>query len=136
MIIADTCTGSIIASGELAQEASRKHQEETAIAAENISALRPVWLDTVGWRVASAVYAEAEACIGISQAAAATGQSLTVSTSGDMEDASWSWTPGQRIYLTDTGTLSHTPGSTIKEMAFALTPTKIIVEPREAIEFA
>ena len=110
--------------------------QEEAIASEAISALQPIYFDSSGqWRVAHAnVEAEADAAFAIALTAATTGNTLTGVTMGEMEDSSWSWTPGKRIYLTDAGGLSHIASTSIvKEMALAITPTKILVEPREAL---
>lgn len=150
MLIVDTCLASVTAidTGATADTSDLQESidqlseqllettQETATAGLPISALRPVYLDNGQWKIAHAlVYAEAEACSGIAMTAASAGATLSVITAGDMEDASWSWTPGQRIYLSDTGSLTQSPGSIIKEVAFALTATKIIVDPGEAIEF-
>ena len=95
---------------EAVHNAVKEITQEEAIAAEAISALQPIYFDSGQWRVAHAnVEAEAEAAFAIAITAATSGNQLIGITMGEMEDSSWAWTPGKRIYLTDAGGLMSQP---------------------------
>lgn len=51
-------------------------------------------------------------CIGVSAGAAVDGAALAVQTSGEMTESSWSWNPGEPVYLGDNGLLTQTPTTT------------------------
>jgi hypothetical protein len=102
----------------------------TFIANEALSALRVVRLvgsteDQV--RYARPPEVEAEAPLGITATAAASGEAVTVVRSGSITDASWSWTPGAPVLCGANGTLTQTQPALpyIVAVGIASTPTTI-----------
>lgn len=70
--------------------------------------------------------------IGITTGAIITGDSGPVQVIGEMEEPSWTWTPGQQIYVDDQGVLTQTvpSGAWIVMIAIARTATMISINPR------
>lgn len=105
--------------------------DTSLIAGTSISALRCITTDANG----EAKYATPDTLanalvIGISTTSGNTGDTIVVKTSGQMTDASWSWTKGA-IYLGSNGTLTQTApsaGSVVVHVAKAITATTIIVD--------
>ena len=66
---------------------------------------------------------------GITSGAATTGNPVTVHHDGELEEASWTWTPGP-IYVSTNGTLTQTKPTTgwIMNAAVALTATRILIQ--------
>jgi hypothetical protein len=97
----------------------------------SISALRCITTNGSG----EAVYATPDSLanavvIGISTTAGNAGETITVKTSGQLTDASWSWTKGT-IYLGTNGVLTQTApsgGSIVVHVAKAITATTIIID--------
>lgn len=105
--------------------------DTTLVASTSLSALRCITTDGSG----QAKYATPDTLanavvIGISTTAANTGENITVKTSGQLTDASWSWTKGT-IYLGANGVLTQTApsgGSIVVHVAKAITATTIIID--------
>lgn len=105
--------------------------DTSLIAGTSISALRCITTDANG----EAKYATPDTLanalvIGISTTSGNTGDTIVVKTSGQMTDASWSWTKGA-IYLGANGTLTQTApsaGDIVVHVAKAITATTIIVD--------
>lgn len=97
----------------------------------SISALRCITTNSSG----EAVYATPDTLanavvIGISTTAGSAGDTITVKTTGELSDASWSWTKGA-IYLGANGVLTQTApsgGAIVVHVAKAITATKIIID--------
>lgn len=101
------------------------------IADEALSALRVVRAASPG-HVVYARHPEQEslAPVGITVTSALSGARVTVATTGEISDGTWSWTPGLPVLLGANGTLTQTapgPGSYIVQVAQALTATTIAV---------
>ena len=105
--------------------------DTTLVASTSLSALRCITTDGSGL----AKYATPDSLansvvIGISTTAASTGQNITIKTSGQITDASWSWTKGA-IYLGANGSLTQTAptgGSIVVHVAKAITATTLIID--------
>ena len=97
----------------------------------SISALRCITTDSSGLAKYATPDSLANAVvIGISTTAASTGQNITIKTSGQITDASWSWTKGA-IYLGANGSLTQTAptgGSIVVHVAKAITATTLIID--------
>ena len=97
----------------------------------SISALRCITTNANG----EAIYATPDTLanavvIGISTTSGSAGDTITVKTTGELSDASWSWTKGA-IYLGANGTLTQTApsgGSIVVHVAKAITATKILID--------
>lgn len=78
--------------------------------------------------------AHGELIVGLSNNAAATDGLVTVLTNGEMVEPSWSWTPGP-VFAGDNGVLTQTPpaGAWIRQVAVAVTATKVIIGARPSI---
>lgn len=76
-----------------------------------LSALQVVWEDEHGrvWPLGCTDLEHIFSLLGITLTAADAGQMVNVQRSGVLDDAAWSWTPGQRVYLGLAGQLTHTP---------------------------
>lgn len=83
----------------------------------------------------SAISSHGAAVIGITTAAASSGAAVSVQSQGTMTEPSFAFTPGQPIYLSGTGGLSHTPASSgvVLQVAVALTATTIIIDIKQPI---
>ena len=113
------------------------HQNYTASSA--LSGHRMVALADAG-QVALAnnsEYAHAVTTVGITLNAAASGASISVKSGGPIEFAGWSWTPGQRVFLGASGSMSQAPtgGLFTKALGFAITPTLLMLDIQPAIFF-
>jgi hypothetical protein len=77
--------------------------------------------------------AHADAVVGITTGAASAGADVTVQTTGEMIESSWSWSPGP-IWVGDNGLLTQTSPTSgwVQMIAIALSATKIVVTPRQA----
>lgn len=75
------------------------------------------------------------AVFGITTGAAASGASVLVKTSGEIEEPSWIWTPQGAIYLSTNGNLTQTPPTTgfCLALGYAVTSTKMLVNIGQAI---
>lgn len=106
-------------------------EAEEYIADEALSALRVVRAAGPG-RVCYArpPELEARAPIGITSAGAASGETITLVSRGEMRDASWFWTPGAPLLLGANGTLTQTQPSGqpyLVVMGVAVSATAIVV---------
>lgn len=98
---------------------------------EPISALRVVRLSGDGHvRLARPEEAESKSPLGISLQAAAPDNTLRVVLEGEASDDSWSWTPGQSVFLGTEGSLtgSQPPNQPMSiVVGTAPTPTSLMV---------
>ena len=105
--------------------------DTTLVASTSLSALRCITTDSSGLAKYATPDSLANAVvIGISTTAASTGQNITIKTSGQITDASWSWTKGA-IYLGANGTLTQTAptgGNIVVHVAKAITATTLIID--------
>jgi hypothetical protein len=105
--------------------------DTSLVAGESISALRCITTNGSG----QAVYATPDTLanavvIGVSTTSGSSGETITVKTTGELSDASWSWTKGA-IYLGANGVLTQTApsgGSIVVHVAKAITATKILID--------
>lgn len=98
------------------------------VAAETISALQIVFFDASGARVASAAdFAEVIGAVGIATTSATVGNTFNYQVAGELSDSSWAWTPSTPLYLSDSGVLSPTPGTHVRNIAVAISPTAIVI---------
>lgn len=83
-------------------------------AGETLSALRVVWDDEFGrvWPLSATDDAHVFLLVGLTLTAADAGGLVNVQRSGVVDDAAWSWTPGQRVYLGQGGALTVCPAET------------------------
>lgn len=81
------------------------------IAGVAISALRVVYEDALGrvFPLDATDDAHIFSILGIALTAADAGRAVSVQRSGPIDDASWGWVPGQRVYLGAAGGLSGEP---------------------------
>jgi len=111
-------------------------QTLSIVAAQNLSGHRMVVATSAG-----AVYADptnlahADALLGLTTGAALAGNQVDVLVAGEIEEPSWSWTPGLPLYVIASGLLSHTPPSAgwVQMVALAVTATRILLTPRQSI---
>jgi hypothetical protein len=105
--------------------------DTTLVASTSLSALRCITTDSSGLAKYATPDSLANAVvIGISTTSASTGQNITIKTSGQITDASWSWTKGA-IYLGANGSLTQTAptgGSIVVHVAKAITATTLIID--------
>ena len=105
--------------------------DTTLVASTSLSALRCITTDGSGLAKYATPDSLANAVvIGISTTAANTGENITIKTSGQLTDASWTWTKGA-IYLGSNGVLTQTAptgGNVIVHVAKAITATTIIID--------
>jgi hypothetical protein len=78
------------------------------------------------------VLADGLALVGITTGAIANGDAGAVQIMGSMTEVSWTWTPGLPIYSDDGGVLTQTlpSGSWVRQIAVAITATKIAITPQ------
>lgn len=105
--------------------------DTSIVASTSISALRCITTDGSGLAKYATPDTLANAVvIGISTTSGNAGETITVKTSGQLTDESWSWTKGT-IYLGSNGVLTQTApsnGSIIVHVAKAITATTIIID--------
>lgn len=105
--------------------------DTSIVASTSISALRCITTDGSGLaKYATPDTLANSVVIGISTTAGGAGDTITVKTTGELSDASWSWTKGA-IYLGANGALTQTAptgGSIVVHVAKAITATKIIID--------
>lgn len=67
---------------------------------------------------------------GISPYAGNSSTKMRVTREGLYEDSGWTWTPNAPIFISDQGVLTQTaPVGAIRRIGFALTPTKVNLDP-------
>jgi len=105
--------------------------DTSIVASTSISALRCITTDGSGLAKYATPDTLANAVvIGISTTSGNAGETITVKTSGQLTDGSWSWTKGT-IYLGSNGVLTQTApsgGAIIVHVAKAITATTIIID--------
>ena len=108
----------------------------TTTAGEALGGHRCVLLDAAG----SAFYADCSVpahfgrLAGITQGAAAAGDSTTIVKSGVMVEPSWSWTANAPVFLGHTGLLTQTAPSGFQQVVgVALSATTLFINPREPL---
>lgn len=79
--------------------------------------------------------ADAGKVLGITMNAALTGAAVNVQATGEVDEVSWSWTPGLPVYVGPAGALTQTPpvNGFIQAVGMAVSPTKLAVGIRPAI---
>lgn len=107
-------------------------------AGETLSALVAVWEDEQG-RVFALDQSDEDhvfCLLGLTLTAADAGQAINVQRSGVIDDDSWSWTPGQRIYLGAAGALTASPATTGFDVLIgtALSTRRIALNVQDPIE--
>jgi hypothetical protein len=72
--------------------------------------------------------AHAGKVIGITTGAVVSGSSTTIQVAGELEESTWSWSPGP-VYLSTNGLLTQTPPATgfLQKIGTAITSTKILI---------
>lgn len=97
-------------------------------AAGAVSALRAIVAEGgVGRYPDTAVPVDAGRVVGVSKSAAAAGDPFDVTTSGEISDGSWSWSPGA-VFVGAGGALSQSPGAGwVLEVGRAVGPTRLLV---------
>lgn len=114
-------------------------QTLTLTAAQDLSGHRVVVAGASGAAYADpAIPAHVDALLGLTTGAALTGEEATILAAGELTEPSWSWTPGLPLYVTAGGLLSHTPPASgwTQIAALALSATRIVLTPRQAINLA
>lgn len=73
--------------------------------------------------------------VGLTQGAAASGASVSIQTSGEMEEPSWTWTPGLPVYQAGIGQITQTVPETgfIREIGIATAPNKMSISFKSPI---
>lgn len=102
-------------------------------AGEAVGGQRAVGLDSSGdVRHFSATYFDV---IGVTQGAAASGQTVSVQIQDVLEEPSWAWVIGKPIFATENGILSQTPpvSGYLAVVGAAITSTKMRIEPEPPI---
>lgn len=75
--------------------------------------------------------------VGISTAATVVGQKVSIKSIGFMSEPSWTWTPGQPLFVTGAGVLTQTPPTgTVRRIAWAISATEINVDLFPTIQLA
>ncbi len=76
-----------------------------------------------------------DAVIGITTGAALAGETVSIQAAGEMVEPSWSWTPGQPIFVGASGALTQSPPANgwVQIVALAVTATRILIIGRQAI---
>lgn len=68
------------------------------------------------------------------------GMADAVLIAGEMAEPSWSWIPGEALYLGSNGAMTQIPpssaGLTLVELGRVVTPTRIVFDPRVLIALA
>lgn len=78
---------------------------------------------------------DAGGVLGVTMNAALTGDPVNVQATGEMDESSWSWTPGLPVFLGPLGTLTQTPPITGFQLVIgvASAPTKLVISIKQAI---
>lgn len=78
---------------------------------------------------------DAGGVLGVTMNAALIGDPVNVQATGEMEEVSWSWTPGLPVFLGPLGTLTQTPPTTGFQLVIgvASAPTKLVISIKQAI---
>ena len=108
------------------------------LAGEPLSALRVVWEDELGYVRALDASDEAHVfrLLGLTSTAAQYAEPVNVMRSGVMEDDSWNWLPGARLYLGASGAVTSTPPTSGFDVLIgtALSPKRIALNLQDPIE--
>ena len=104
-------------------------------AGQDLSGHRVVSVNSSGLIVYADPSGTDVAFAGLTVAAAISGTTVAFVTSGVVEEPSWNWTPGTKLFVGPAGVLSSTAptSGTSKVCAVALTPTSINVAPQISI---
>lgn len=107
------------------------------VAGETVSGHRVVRIDASdqAWYADNTAPADVDAIYGLTLGAALVGGNVLVQYFGPITEPSWTWTTASPLFLTASGMLSHTPPVTgfLLTVGFALTPTKIMFNPKMPI---
>lgn len=105
-------------------------QTATLVAARDLSGHRAVAATASGADYADPdTPAHAGAVLGITTGAVLDGEQATIQTAGEMTEPSWTWTPGQTLYVGAMGQLASAPPTTgwVRPIATAITATRILI---------
>jgi len=100
-------------------------------AANTIPIHSAVILTSTGADIASSSnVTHASKVIGISSTSALQNTTISVATSGDIIEPSWTWIEGNPIYLASNGSLTQTPPTSgfILQVGMAATPIKMLIQ--------
>ena len=78
---------------------------------------------------------DAGGVLGVTMHAVLSGDPVNVQAAGELEEVSWSWTPGLPVFLGPLGTLTQTPPATGFQLVIgvASAPTKLVISIKQAI---
>ena len=78
---------------------------------------------------------DAGGVLGVTMHAVLSGDPVNVQATGEMDESSWSWTPGLPVFLGPLGTLTQTPPTTGFQLVIgvASAPTKLVISIKQAI---
>lgn len=105
--------------------------ENTFVAVGGISALRAVSFDGAGVSHTDPASADAlAAMIGVSTSSSLAGGAAIIETDGEITDASWSWTPGDALFVGANGVLTDIAPTSIalRQVAVAVSSNTIRVD--------
>jgi len=82
--------------------------------------------------------AHANRIIGMATQAAGAGEALLVQTEGEHDEPSWSWTPGDRLYLGTNGAIQSTAPASgfVCQIGWAETATKVVIQIGQSLVLA
>jgi hypothetical protein len=107
------------------------------IAGEALGGHRAVKADSSGEAVYPDISAPGDgaAIIGITAGSASISASVSVQTSGEMDEPSWTWTPGLPVFADDDGLLTQSvpSGTWIRVIGLAALSTRLVIRPDPAV---
>jgi hypothetical protein len=110
------------------------------LSGEELSGHRVVMVDMDGlvYYADKDTIQDSQRVLGITVGAVSQGVEINISTLGEMTELTWNWIAGLAIFLGNDGVLTQTPPITGFQMvvAFAITPTKIMINPKPPIILA
>lgn len=109
----------------------------TFIAGQTLSGHRVVKANGSGHAVYAdnTVIGDSQLLLGMTLGAAVIGNSVTIAQSGNIVEPSWSWAPGQPVFLGATGAITQTPPSVgfLVTVGVAMTPTSMLMSLKQPI---
>lgn len=132
----------LFASGSGAQPGVPGGQAQVAVqnniierpAGENIGTRLAVWISGNTALLASGANASGDRAIGLSGAGVQAGETVMIQTSGEIEDAAWTWTSGP-VFVGVNGTLTQFPSTarTPVVIGMATSPTKMLIRVQQSV---